>query len=424
MIRFIVTPGFNRTVRSLTEAKFGVPTPPCRAVTYPDLFAARRVPAGTYVFCDLERLSDIDLVTAAELHRALAATGRCRVLNDPARVRTRYALLRGLHEAGINGFDAYPAHGWPRPRRFPVFVRSEAEHLPALTDLLPDQAALESALEDLARRGRPLRGLVVIEYCAQPVAPGIFRRYGTFRIGAAVQLDHIVTEDSWNVKWGKAGLVGEDTYRADDAAVRGNDHADVLARAFEVAGIDYGRADFGLVDGRPQIYEINTNPSLGELHDHPSATRRATMRHSHERFAEMLGAIDTPDAKGMVRLPDGARLVPLRRSAERRARAEQARAEEAAAELARLRAERDALQEERDKARRRVAALRRDKEALAAERAALADAQAALRAEAGRLGSDVTVLRRRLRAVTGSMSWRLTGPLRAGRAILRRRGLP
>ena len=27
-------------------------------------------------------------------------------------------------------------------------------------------------------------------------------------------------------------------------------------------GIEFGRADFGLVDGRPQVYEINTNPTI------------------------------------------------------------------------------------------------------------------------------------------------------------------
>ncbi len=30
-------------------------------------------------------------------------------------------------------------------------------------------------------------------------------------------------------------------------------------RAFDLANIEYGRADYGMVDGAVQIYEINTN---------------------------------------------------------------------------------------------------------------------------------------------------------------------
>ena len=90
-----------------------------------------------------------------------------------------------------------------------------------------------------------------------------FCRYGTFRIGNAIHLDHVVTEDTWNVKWGKLGLATEDMYREDDRLIRDNCFAAELREAFQIAEIEYGRADFSLVDGRPQIYEINTNPTPG-----------------------------------------------------------------------------------------------------------------------------------------------------------------
>ncbi|MFI5426708.1 hypothetical protein [Aeromicrobium sp. UC242_57] len=37
-------------------------------------------------------------------------------------------------------------------------------------------------------------------------------------------------------------------------------HHDDVAEAFELAGLDYGRIDYGIVDGRMQVWEINTNP--------------------------------------------------------------------------------------------------------------------------------------------------------------------
>ncbi|MBX9990385.1 hypothetical protein [Phreatobacter oligotrophus] len=295
MIRFVVTAAHRYTVDAL-DADFGAPLPACDTVTYEELFAGRAHPAATYIFGDIERLASRELALAAQVFRQMRALPGFRVLNDPARVRTRYGLLRALRAAGLNDFDAYPADGCPRPSRFPVFVRIAATHEPALTGLLPDQAALNEALERLQAEGHPLARLLVIEYAAEPVAPGLFRRWGAYRIGGRIHLDHVVTEDTWNVKWGRPGLVGDETYRADDADIRSNRFEDHLIRVFDLAGIDYGRADFGLVGGRPQIYEINTNPTIGRLAEHPSAIRMATMRFAHERLATCLTAIDSPPA--------------------------------------------------------------------------------------------------------------------------------
>jgi hypothetical protein len=41
---------------------------------------------------------------------------------------------------------------------------------------------------------------------------------------------------------------------------------------FEIAGVDYGRVDYGVVDGVPQVWEINLNPTLG----HATGSRRHT----------------------------------------------------------------------------------------------------------------------------------------------------
>lgn len=298
MIRFVLTRGFTDTVAEITERQGWPQAPPCEAVTYTHLFRSRTARPGTYIFGDIERLSDAELALASEAFRALAAAGsRVRLLNDPAKVRTRFGLLRTLRESGFNEFDAYRAEGLPRPKRFPVFVRAEWQHEPALTGLLPDQQALDEALSGLIAAGRPLRGLIVIEYRAEPAAPGLFRRYGTFRLGGAVFLDHVVTEDSWNVKWGKLGLVGDDVYARDDTAVRANLFEQPLRRAFELAGIDYGRADFGLVGGdRPQVYEINTNPFLlWSRKPHPSRVRQATLEFARDLFRKHFSALDTPE---------------------------------------------------------------------------------------------------------------------------------
>ena len=225
-----------------------------------------------------------------------ARPGTYRPINDPARVRVRYALLRALHRAGLNGFDAYRADGQPQPVRFPVFIRSEWNHDAALTDLLADQHALDAALDRLESRAIPLSGLLVIEYCAQPVQPGIFRRFTAFRMGDAVLLDMPVTEDRWMVKYGTAGLATEAMYRQDDDLVRESRYAETLQRAFDLARIGWGRVDFGLVDGRPQIYEINTNPNVPHPEPHHSATRMATTEFAWQRLTRQIAAaVHRPD---------------------------------------------------------------------------------------------------------------------------------
>lgn len=366
MIHFITTARHDYTTAALGPA-FGAKLPEVKALSYADLWTAERADPGAYVFCDIERLSDDELLLAEDLFRCIAGAPHCLALNDPAKVQVRYGLLRRLKEGGINDFDAYPADGCPKPAQFPVFVRRRADHDAALSGLLKDQEELERRLAELETSGESLRALVVIEFCAESISPGLYRRYGMFRIGDRMHLDHIVTEDSWNVKYGKKGLVDDEIYRADDLAIRENRYADTLFRGFELGGIDYGRADFGLVRGRPQIYEINTNPYLGTLAPHPSEVRTASTVFAHRRFAELLFDIDRPVTGGKVRL-DTRRLAKRRR--------------EGAEELLHLQKRLD--------------------RAVEAQRKAEAE----------------------LRAVTESTSWRATGPLRRGIAALRQRFRP
>jgi hypothetical protein len=312
MITFVVTGEHAYTVGPLKKG-FGIPVPEVASISYADLSREESLPSGTYIFSDLERLSDTELRWASELYRCVKASPGSRALNDPARVRVRYGLLRALHAAGVNSFDAYRADGAPRPARFPVFVRRQADHDAALSGLLPDQEALDACLEELMAKGESLRGLVVIEFCAEPVRPGIYRRYGAFRVADAIHLDHVVTQDNWNVKGGAPGFATEDMYRQDDRDIRANRYADVMRRTFDIAGIDYGRADFGIVDGRPQVYEINTNPSMSLPPKHPSKTRSATLQFARERFAELLWRIDSP-ADGRRIALDSPRLVSFRGS--------------------------------------------------------------------------------------------------------------
>src|SRR5690606_31029109 len=43
---------------------------------------------------------------------------------------------------------------------------------------------------------------------------------------------------------------------------RRNPHRAELRQVFDLAHVDFGRADYGMYEGRLQIWEINTNPTV------------------------------------------------------------------------------------------------------------------------------------------------------------------
>ena len=68
---------------------------------------------------------------------------------------------------------------------------------------------------------------------------------------------------------------GQELYDDEYRIIEENRHAEDLRPAFEIGGIEFGRADFGLVGDRPQVYEINTNPTFATIRKHPFPVRNA-----------------------------------------------------------------------------------------------------------------------------------------------------
>lgn len=302
MIVLVTTRGNGYTLRSLVRGTFGVATPTFRITHYERLLRAWWLPRATYIFADFERLAAWELRQAADLFRTLAGAG-LRCLNDPARAMSRVELLTALHQAGINPFRAARADEAPHPSRFPVFLRSEDDHAQALPRLLHDQGELDDALADLRAGGMPLRGMMVVELAAQRYNDTLWAKWGTWRVGDRVIVEHMAVDDNWLVKIGDAGKMTDATTADEREAVLTNRFAPELKRAFEVAGIEFGRADHAVIDGRSVVYEINTNPYLGPLGSTARPmSRAATNLIARARIAEALAAIDTPET-GWVRVP-------------------------------------------------------------------------------------------------------------------------
>lgn len=253
-----------------------------RLLTYDDLFARPVLPAGTYVFADFDRLTPKRFAKVCKLWDWLDTTGAdIPRLNDPRRVLRRFKLLRRLHKAGLNNFSAYRLEDWQKVRQFPVFIRKEKHQTAPVTGLLCDCSALERAIANLNKRANRAY-LMIVEFCKGLAADGRYRKYGVFRVGQRDYNQHCYISKEWYInsrvaELGDAEIAEAARYRSE------NPHAEQIAKVFDIAAIDYGRMDYGVVDGRIQVFEINTNPTVISL----SSVRAPNPKIDSARYALM-----------------------------------------------------------------------------------------------------------------------------------------
>jgi hypothetical protein len=293
MIYYVATERFSSTIRRFLKNHGKTLGGILRSLTWEELFFERGGPIGHYIFTDFDRLSRYELECAAAFALALEkAAPEARILNHPLKALERYPLLVALHKVGINDFTATRLEAGERPPKYPVFIRAEDGYGGPETDILNNDAEFDAALADLARRGLPLRGRIAIGYAGEKAANGFFQKYGAFNIDGRIFPHHLMNGRTWVVKshineneWIERR---DDRYRLSTAAVaeelaflRENPHRAALAEAFAVAGIEFGRADYGVIGGRVQIYEINTNPSLpGPLKNDVRDERRSLIHNN------------------------------------------------------------------------------------------------------------------------------------------------
>lgn len=230
-----------------------------RPRSYESLFAARRLPAGHYIFTDHDYLTSYECERAAEIACAIeAGAGGARILNHPARVLERTALLQRLHADGINDFTATRIDTGEVPPAFPVFIRTEDAKNGPETDILHTRADFDAALADYAARGIPLKGRVAIGFCPRPDGNGHHRKFGAYRLGDHIIPVHVQRSAHWCVK--RRVAIDDEAARAQNRAfMTAFEHARLLMPIFDLAGVQAGRIDYDVCDGRVRVFEIGTN---------------------------------------------------------------------------------------------------------------------------------------------------------------------
>lgn len=294
MIIFLAEKDHTKTLRAVTRAR--LPSD-IRVQGFEWALRQKKLPRATYVFTDMERMDVWQQTVLAKLFSHIQQAGQgYRALNNPAAVGDRGALLRKLHDQGLNDFNAYRVVENRMPERYPVFVRRMSTHTQPLTSLLHTPEQLQDALETLLQNGEAQSDLLVIEYCAQPVADNLYRKLSSFKIGETVFFTHTVHDIKWLVKHGRKNSATPELYQEEHAMILDNRFSGHLSRVFDVSCVEYGRVDFGIVDGRVQVYEINTNPYVSLPGHHPDPVRRQSMKIAWEKYVEALVKIDTTDS--------------------------------------------------------------------------------------------------------------------------------
>jgi len=238
-------------------------------LSYRALFAAKQLPVATYIMTDHDRLTAAERERAWGVCQALeAGSPSVRILNHPARVLLRLEMLRALYRDGINSFQAYPLIGAERPAEFPVFLRSEGEHGGERSELIENAEDLAAEIPKYLRLRRYKRGYgsVIVGFVNSRDVQGRALKYSAFRVGDHIIPRHRFLGRTWFVRG--PDYLDDDTAGAELAWLNAFAETDQVRRIFDIAGIDYGRLDFAIIDGRVQAFEINTNPqTIGARQD-------------------------------------------------------------------------------------------------------------------------------------------------------------
>jgi hypothetical protein len=156
-----------------------------------------------------------------------------------------------------------------------------------------------------------LRSILITEFCNTVDTRGIYRKYSAFIIGGTIIPRHVCFSKKWMLK--TPDLMENEMMEEERDYIFRNPHEKELKEIFTLARIDYGRVDYGLLDGRLQIWEINTNPQiispLKRNIEYPSF-RVAGRQHISQRIRAAFESVDHRRGNGRrLRNPLRRRLV-------------------------------------------------------------------------------------------------------------------
>lgn len=226
-------------------------------MTYADLLSRGSAPRAAYVLGDRNRMNPLQRKLAGAFRRHLEAGG-AKTWNNPERQLGRVGLLKKLFNEGDNLFNVYRMDDDRSEIQFPAFVRVENDHHGPRTKLCHTHEELDREIQRVLIFGTSLRNVLIEEFQDTRSPDGYFRKYSAWRIGESIIAQHCFLSEDWVVKHPTDGF--EQARKESDDYHLENPHADLVKPLFDLAGIEYGRIDYGFTGKRIQVWEINDNP--------------------------------------------------------------------------------------------------------------------------------------------------------------------
>ena len=297
LVYYLATKAFSNTIRSFLATWGKSLKSRVRVVNYHKAFRQKQLPPGTYIFSDLERLSVCETEWAASIYHAISNHwgSHSKLLNHPIRSMRRYELLRALYNRGINSHNVFRITEGRLPKRYPVFIRGADDHGGAGTDLIHSEPDLMLEIDKLNQQGISREDKIIVEFCDTSDEQGVFRKYSAFIVGDKIIPRHICFSRDWQIKY--PDLSNPEFIEEEYEFVTRTAHEASLKKIFAIAGITYGRIDYGIRDNTIQVWEINTNPRLASFVSAEIPARQTI----HDIFVERINrAFETLDNDGQA----------------------------------------------------------------------------------------------------------------------------
>lgn len=272
-----------------------------RGVPYEKFPFWKPLPNSVCIFTDMERLLPGELQLAAQLAASLRTfPENYKVINDPGGYAGRFNFLKTLHRQGINDFRVHRVDEIEGGLRFPVFLRNELNHDGPMTPLLHSFDELNRVLADRKFRQPAMRKhLMLIEYCDCSDGSGVFLKYSVMNVVGTLIPRHVLFSDKWSTK--KPDIVSAETVAVETEFMENFPHKEKVLEIFRLAGLEYGRIDFGLCHGRIQVWEINTNPTIVPRHAYIDPRRMPLQSRSAQKIVEAMRRVSERQWEGSAR---------------------------------------------------------------------------------------------------------------------------
>ena len=110
---------------------------------------------------------------------------------------------------------------------------------------------------------------MIVEFCDTKDSFGLVRKYSAFKVGDFVLAKNLMFSTQRMVKR-HFTLTDEESsqelVQEQQEYIRTNPHEEWIRGVFDLAGISFGRIDYGFYEGAPQVWEVNTDPTLQSPH--------------------------------------------------------------------------------------------------------------------------------------------------------------